>query len=383
MSRAPSSTSAPLKILLISHEASRTGAPRVAALVARCLVAQGHNVQLVSRTRGPLVDDFVKEARTRVEFLTRVRRRFRALRIPRWIPWVVDSAVALGTILTSRPDVVYINSTAAAIYLRPAQLLHRRTILHSHESGEIAGRFLTETNAWGAAKRATVVACSPSVQREMAQIIGLPIRAVELVPSVPDGDRVLALAEDPCDIPIPDGQVVVGCCGSVEHRKGADLFIAAAAETRRLAPDSDLRFIWVGDIDPTRPPDDNESVEFVGTRANPYPIMQRFDIAALPSRDDPFPLVVLEAMMLGKPVVAYDVGAVSEQIGPTGILVTSEDVVGFAKAIVKLIEDPDVRRTMGSQAQRRAIEFYSTDAFSRRIEALVLAASSMSRDLIG
>ena len=69
------------------------------------------------------------------------------------------------------------------------------------------------------------------------------------------------------------------------------------------------------------PPHDPAVVEFVGPRANPYPHMRRFDVATLPSRDDPFPLVVLEAMLLGTPVVAFAVGSVADQIGSAGVIV--------------------------------------------------------------
>ena len=343
----------------------------MAALVARCLAAQGHRVRIVSRTRGPLIEDFTAEAPTRVEFLTRVRRRFRALRIPHWIPWVVDSAVAFGTILTSWPDVVYVNSTAAAIYLRPARILRRRVILHSHESGEVACRFLTEADAWSSLQSATLVACSPSVQREIAEITDLPIDSVELIPSVPDDARVLKLADRPSDIDVSDGQVIVGCCGSVEHRKGADLFVAAANEVRRLLPETDIRFLWVGEVNNAQLPANAGSVEFIGPQSNPYPIVKAFDIAALPSRDDPFPLVVLEAMILGRPVVAFDVGAVANQIGSTGILVEPGDVAGFAQAISGLIRDPSRRRILGSEARQRAFEQYSTSAFAIRTEELI------------
>lgn len=364
-------TTPPQRILLISHEASRTGAPRIAALVARCLAARGHHVRIVSRTRGPLISDFADEAATRVEFLTRIRRRLRNLGLPPWVPRLVDSAVAFWTILINRPDVVYVNSTAAAIYLRPARLLRRATVLHSHESGETAAQFLNEADAWTALSSVTVVACSTSVRHEMAQIADLPVDAVELIPSVPDDARVLELGKEPSDLRISDGQVIVGCCGSAEHRKGVDLFAEASTEIQRLLPNTDVRFIWVGDIAAEKLPTYSAPVEFIGPRANPYPTIKAFDIATLPSRDDPFPLVVLEAMLLGRPVVAFNVGAVAEQIGNTGILVTPGDVGAFAAAVVELIRDKDGRVALGDEARFRAISQYSTAAFSIHLDTVL------------
>lgn len=362
-----------MKILLVSHEASRTGAPRVAALVARSLIAQGHRVHILSRARGPLEEDFAAEAPTRVEFLSRTRRRFRRLPLPTWVSRIVDSTVAFATIIRDRPDLVYINSTAAAIYIRPAQLLHRRVLVHSHESGSVAQRFLEEALALDHLTDLDLIACSPSVQRELAEISGRQPTTIHMIPSVPDDARVLSLASDVDDH--YENALVVGCCGSVEHRKGADLWIAAAREVRRLLPEEEIRFVWVGAFDGVPENQSVGDVEFVGPRANPYPLMRSFDVATLPSRDDPFPLVVLESMILGKPVVAFDVGAVAEQIGLTGVLVPPGDVREFARAVVDLLTDRDKRESLGRAAAERARAQFSTTAFGQKLTEVIAPTS--------
>ena len=138
-----------MRVLLISHEASRTGAPRVAVLVARGLVEQGHSVQIVSRKRGPLLLEFATVAPTSVEFLNRVRRKLWSIRATRLIAYLVDTALATATLIRRRPDLVYVNSTAAAIYLRPARWLARRALLHVHESSALAASFLDTARAPG------------------------------------------------------------------------------------------------------------------------------------------------------------------------------------------------------------------------------------------
>ena len=97
--------------------------------------------------------------------------------------------------------------------------------------------------------------------------------------------------------------------------------------------------------------------------------MRRFDIGTLPSRDDPFPLVVLEPMVLGVPVVAFGVGSVAEQLGDAGVVVLPGRVTAFADALVELVDDEEARRTLGSAGRRRAEERYSVSAFG---EAVVL-----------
>ncbi len=113
------------------------------------------------------------------------------------------------------------------------------------------------------------------------------------------------------------------------------------------------------------------TVEFGGPSDNPYAHMRRFDVATLPSRDDPFPLVVLESMLVGTPVVAFDVGGVRQQIGDTGILVPPGDVAQFADALVTLLTDDSLRRRLGAAAQDRVKTVYSAQAFAINVSGLL------------
>lgn len=361
-----------MRVLLISHEASRSGAPKVAVLVARSLVGQGHHVQIVSRTRGPLLEEFAAVAPVDVEFFDRVRRRLRSAPGLGSLTWLIDTLVAFSIIAWRRPDLVYVNSTAAAIYLRPARWLRRSALLHGHESGGVTTQFLLDAKARSEITNVFLVACSPSVQADLAQMTGVAAGRVVLLPSVPDDARVMSLSDQAVDAGLGVGRgLVVGCCGTVESRKGADLWVAMARRVQDALPDLEVRFIWIGDIgDPSITVED-EKIEFVGPLANPYPVMRTFDIATLPSRDDPFPLVVLESMILGKPVVAFAVGAVADQIGRTGVLVPPGDVDGFAEAVVALLLNQEERSRLGIAALERAREHYSTAAFAHGLDIIV------------
>ena len=111
------------------------------------------------------------------------------------------------------------------------------------------------------------------------------------------------------------------------------------------------------------------------TRAFNY----RVDLLVLPSRDDPFPLVVLEAMMLGTPVVAFDVGAVRAQVGEAGVMVPAEHTDALAEAVIRLVLDDGERLRLGRQAAARATAHFSTAAFSRSLEDLVDDVTKVGR----
>ncbi|MDD3173056.1 MAG: GT4 family glycosyltransferase PelF [Herbinix sp.] len=83
------------------------------------------------------------------------------------------------------------------------------------------------------------------------------------------------------------------------------------------------------------------------------------DIIALSSISEAFPYSVIEAMMCEKPVIATDVGGIAEALGDTGILVSPRDYEEFSEAIIKLVDDPTLRETMGAEGRDRAINFFS------------------------
>jgi glycosyltransferase involved in cell wall biosynthesis len=360
-----------VRVLLVTHEASRTGAPRVAVLVSRSLVKQGHSLEVISRTSGPLLSEFAAVAPTSIEFLNRIRRKLWSIRSLRLIAYLVDSMLATATLIRRRPDLVYVNSTAAAIYLRPARWLGRRVLLHVHESGPVAARFIDAARAPRQLNGITLIACSPSVQAELADLSEQHLDAVAMLPSVPDETEVLRLSAEPPDRDYSADELVVGCCATVEYRKGADLWVEIAREVRRALPKQRVRFVWIGEIAQPVLANDLAGVEFNGPTANPYAHLRRFDVATLPSRDDPFPLVVLEAMLLGTPVVAFAVGGVPSQIGEAGILVSPGEVKAFASEIVNLLTDHEGRRRLGNAAEARVSRLYSTSGFTASLSSVL------------
>jgi glycosyltransferase involved in cell wall biosynthesis len=359
------------RVLLVTHEASLSGAPRVALLIARTLTEMGHQVHVLSRRPGPLLDDFSRIARTRIEPLYRVRRRIWLTSAIRALALVVDTVLATASLLRYRPDLVYLNSTSAGVYLRPALWLRRRVVLHGHESTEVARLFLTRTRSLGLMSRAELVGCSAAVQHTLAELADRPSSEVAMIPSVPD-DRLVqeqALAGNIVDV--SPGEIVIGCCGTVERRKGTDLWLEIAGRVREALPDVPLRFLWIGKVVDAGLVPDEERGAFVGPTPNPYPLMSRFDVATLTSRDDPFPLVVLESMMLGVPVVAFDVGEVGYQVGDGGVIVPQEDTAAFADAVIALVTDAGYRADLARRARARATVHFSTKPFADALIELV------------
>ncbi len=100
-----------------------------------------------------------------------------------------------------------------------------------------------------------------------------------------------------------------------------------------------------------------DRVELLGVRRDVAELLAASHIGVLVSRQEGFPLVVLEAMRAGLPVVASDVGGIREAVTPgvTGLLVARGDEAGLRVALTALIADGDLRRRMGD-AGRAAYE---------------------------
>ena len=122
-----------------------------------------------------------------------------------------------------------------------------------------------------------------------------------------------------------------------------------------------------------------ERVVWWGSRGNVSQILADADIAMLASAYESFSLFALEAMAAALPVVAFDVGGISEVVehGVTGLLVRSGDTTALAAAVTLLLRDPARRIRMG-QAARQSAQKFSEQAVVCRYEALYHALCRQS-----
>ncbi|HUP73237.1 MAG TPA: glycosyltransferase [Acidimicrobiales bacterium] len=99
---------------------------------------------------------------------------------------------------------------------------------------------------------------------------------------------------------------------------------------------------------------------------------QRADLVVMPSRYESFGLVLLEAMMLAKPVVASAVGGIKEIVRPgvDGLLVAIDDPQALADAINVLIDEADLRRSMGANGRQRFLDQFTSRRAAQRLAEL-------------
>jgi glycosyltransferase involved in cell wall biosynthesis len=343
-----------MRILAVHHDAGRNGACLLFLAVLTGLVRDhGAAVTSVFPVDGPMVE------------------AARALG-PAFVVPVRDTRRRLPRALRPRAfDVVFANSTASVpVVARVAPAGGPPLVVYAHES-----RFLLEhqVGVAGAAavlgRASRILAAAPSVRDALVDLVA-PSAEIVVVPGfVPPREPVVGGA-DPAAIVPPSGPVV-GAVGTMAWYKGVDLFPVVARRVRDLLAETpgaprDVEFVWVGSphTGADRAHADHDTrrgglgayVRFAGSLDDPTDFLHSLSVLLLPSREDSWPLVMLEAAAVGVPTVCFEEtgGAADFVADGAGTAVPYLDVEAMARAVVRYVTDPDARAGAGALARERA-----------------------------
>src|SRR5271157_267656 len=349
------------KVLLLLHELSRTGAPRI-ALDALVAMRDEVEVRTIAPVGGPLAEDCRAIGPLSI--------------ISQWLPGNVWQR-AYGRFERGRwfrglrrwaPDLIYINSVAALSITQWVPLPDVPTILHVHELHTEIMQVMKRCPDAMVSRPARYLAASEAVLRALVCECGINEDRIAVVHEFVPERRINGVSNDGVRRP-DDDTLVIGGAGMPHWRKGTTLWLQMAAEVRRLVGPS-ARFVWVG---VPEWPDDawyegakfrreahlmglDDMVEFIPPTPKPMEHFAGFDIFAMTSWEDPCPLVVLENMGLAKPVVCFaGGGGAPEVVGDTGVIVPEFDPLAMARAIADLAADPPDLARLGALARQRVL----------------------------
>lgn len=171
----------------------------------------------------------------------------------------------------------------------------------------------------------------------------------------------------------PPGEMVVGSIGRLDAMKAHDILLRAVAQV------AGIRVVILGEGEARSSLEQliqdlglGDRVQLPGWVENPQAFLTKFDVVALPSRSEGFPLAMVEAMLAGRPVIATQVGSMPEAIieGETGLLVEKNDIAGLANALSYLRDRPEERLRFGQQAREKAVTHYTVTAMTQQYESL-------------
>ena len=356
------------------HEAQRTGPPIYALHLVSWLSAHTDlDISIVLLEGGPLVEEFGTRCSTSTITVA-----------------AADDPNATRQLL-EEADVVYVNTAVSIAGLTAARALPRTVVSHVHEL-DIGLRHYLAPDLHDALMDLTDrFVVGPQVARDnLVERHGVDPERIDRVPYfVPPQPDAAALSPDPRhETGIDPASFVVGGCGTRDWRKAPDLFVHLAWELQRRPLPTSVRSVWVGSAIPTEPHWDERTelalcgltgeVAFFPHQALPQQWMAVYDVFALTSREDCFPLVCLEAGALGVPIVCFDNGGIPELLADCdgGIVVPYPDVNAMADAVERLARDHELRRAMGARLRGHVLAHHQIDRIGSQIEAVIRRAAA-------
>jgi glycosyltransferase involved in cell wall biosynthesis len=286
----------------------------------------------------------------------------------------------LGTVRRTRARIVHIHTCALTTFWRDTihtlalRAMSRRVVYHIHD-GTFEAFLRDQPPARKAILRRSLrMASRVILLSEMARACLEPLapwvawRVVHngvVLPPTTGGSR--------------DGAVRFLFLGNLTHRKGAYDLLAATVRARKAGLKAEVSLAG-GEVQPgdrqalelaIADAGCEDQVKVLGYLEGPArdEVLQTADCLVLPSYAEGLPMVVLEAMACGLPVIATRIGAVPEAVreGQEGFLIDVGDVEALADRMLRIAEDADLRKRMGAAARRRAEAEFGLDVMVERI----------------
>jgi glycosyltransferase involved in cell wall biosynthesis len=389
------------KILFVSHDANRAGSQLLLLQLLRLLKERGVPMHLLLCSGGALEDDFAE-----VTTITRLYQNDQVS--PYFIPGKILKKINLHKLyeehsaqrendrVTSELEaqnigLVFVNSIAnAAVYYETLRFLHHLPmVLFVHELAMSARIYTHEKHLNFLLKKTDhLIAVSRAVANYYVKKYDFPIQHVSMFTLI-DHDHIdEKLKHIQPDIlektyRIPNDAIVIGGCGNAEWRKGNDLFNWIARNVISKTSPLPVFFVWIGagpqheiyeliesDI---RLMGLSDRIILIPPTPQALDYINRFDILLLSSREDPYPLVVLEAALQEIPVVCFeDAGGAPELIeSDAGFVVPYLDITAASEAVIQLVLDPGLRQSMGEKGRKKVLERHNTDKSVGNVEAII------------
>jgi glycosyltransferase involved in cell wall biosynthesis/GT2 family glycosyltransferase len=343
------------RALFVSHETTLSGAPIQLAHLVAWLKTHGWDPSIAAAEDGPVAD------------------KFRAHGIGLFIEpeLLIDPDYTVLRNLVPHFDVVVANTIATWQAVQAAHLENVPVVWYLHETLvgvrlmeaiEILRPSLALADALVSPTRATAEIYQPFTER-----------SIHVVP--------YGIPETNPRAPVPGRPFTFVTIGTYEPRKGQDVLLEAI---RRLDPNLRWRALFQMAGRPLEKPfyqqlrAKSESIynlQLFGPldHERSLELLNQAFVAVCPSRDGTMPIVLLEAMSLGKAVICTDVGGVREWLrdGLNALLVSSEDPAALSAAIARCICDRDLVHALGVAAKQTFADHFTLNRYGEQFAAIL------------
>jgi glycosyltransferase involved in cell wall biosynthesis len=353
------------KILFLSHYAGRTGAPIVLLNHLSGLKINYPEVtfDILLKAGGELIGDFEKIAPTYI-----IPNETLGSRIIKKLSKQTTYERFLKPILNKGYKIVYGNTVATSDILVFAKKTYPTliTVCHVHELEIAIKEFYGEQNFINAIPFIDhFVAASAIVKDHLVEHYKINPKHIHIhyehIP-LPDKKNEQAI----------NNSLEIFGSGTIDWRKGVDIFIQAAYYLNKLNPSREFKFSWIGGnkdtVDYEKAVYDikkfgiEHRVKLIPSCPNPWDYLAEADLFLLTSREDPFPLICLEAAALGKPIICFkDTGGMVEFVNAeNGWLIDYLDIPQLTDTLTDILNDDRFKQKLvvkGELARLKVMEY--------------------------
>jgi glycosyltransferase involved in cell wall biosynthesis len=227
----------------------------------------------------------------------------------------------------------------------------------------------------------TFIAVAEAHGRFLIQEARFPESKVTVIRNGVDTDRfapghdVIAVRRE---LGLGETDPVVGIVAALRHEKNHELFLEMARRVVAHLPAA--RFLVIGDgprremlVRMSRALALQSKVHFLGSRNDVPRLLSAMDVFSLTSHVEANPVSILEAMSIGRPVVATKVGSIHEAVieGKTGYLVPPGNATKFSERVLQLLHAPLLAHSMGTSGRETVVRDWSLEAMVAGYERLI------------
>ncbi|HXR56805.1 MAG TPA: glycosyltransferase family 4 protein [Casimicrobiaceae bacterium] len=377
------------EIVLISNDASETGAPRSLYTFAHWLAEHGKaKLRIVLAGGGPLEREFGELGPVYRTWRGDGSAVERVLRLSRVASWRMHRKAVLTALANARrrwnPSLIYANTITTGHEMEALRCGNTPVVTHVRELASLFPAIEQTCNLDATLRFSDrFIANSQATKDHLVRRYSVAPANVDVIhPFIDDTPEALhppGTAGVRRDLGLDDSVKLVVGCGTLHSRKGTDLFVDVAATVRARRPRDDVHFVWIGGDTTELKRDDmarllaerglSTFVSFVGHRSDYRRFLADADLLLLTSREEPFGRVVLEAGLYAKPSICFaDSGGAPEFVrDDAGRVVPRGDVAAMSTATIELLDSPQMRSSLGACARERVLRDHRVDTGAPRL----------------
>jgi glycosyltransferase involved in cell wall biosynthesis len=359
-------------ILFVGHDANLTGAPKSLLIIIKYFKSKGIKPVVILGCGGPLIDQYKLLGKT---FIWNGKNNNK-----------ISKLLIICEIIKNKPKLIFNNTIANGAIIKRLSFLNIPVISRIAELESVIRWYnicQNKTCLITFNKSYNFIAPSKAVKDNLVKNHGISSNRISVCyGSVPCFTGVQSVDKNNIrnKLGLPKNSFIIGACGTPGWVKGTDLFIKIAHELINKREIRSLYFVWLGGSKQSRAFVEYEyeieklnlkdKVILPGLKENVNEYYSSFDVFLMTSREDPFPLVNIEAAFYGLPIICFKNSGGSQEFirNDFGFAVDYLDIEAMAEKILQLREDKELYMRFSANAQKRSKDFCSEEYLEKIYE---------------